>query len=59
MKVSAVIHALCSGPMPFLLATILITLTALAIEACAGYPARIFAAIGHPVTWIGALLERA
>ena len=54
MKVSAVIYALCSRPMPLLLATLQITLTALAIEAGAGYPARLFAAIGHPVTWIGA-----
>ncbi len=43
--------------MPLLLATLQITLTALAIEAGAGYPARLFAAIGHPVTWIGALLS--
>lgn len=42
--------------MPFLLATILTTLTALAVETCVGYPARIFAAIGHPVTWLGAMI---
>ncbi|SFK73416.1 adenosylcobinamide-phosphate synthase CbiB [Methylocapsa palsarum] len=29
---------------------------ALAIEACAGYPRWLFRAIGHPVTWIGALI---
>jgi adenosylcobinamide-phosphate synthase len=42
--------------MPFPLATLLTTLTALAAETCFGYPARIFKAIGHPVTWIGALI---
>jgi adenosylcobinamide-phosphate synthase len=42
--------------MPFLLATVSTTLTALAVEACVGYPARIFAAIGHPVTWFGAII---
>ncbi|MGA2636323.1 adenosylcobinamide-phosphate synthase CbiB [Methylocella sp.] len=30
---------------------------ALAIEAAIGYPPRLFAAIGHPVTWIGALIS--
>lgn len=34
----------------------LLALTALLIEAAAGYPQRLFRAIGHPVTWIGALL---
>ena len=29
---------------------------ALTIEAVAGYPQPLFAAIGHPVTWIGALI---
>lgn len=29
---------------------------ALSIEAAAGYPQALFAAIGHPVTWIGALI---
>lgn len=28
----------------------------LAIEAAVGYPPRLFAAIGHPVAWIGALI---
>ncbi|PWB95767.1 adenosylcobinamide-phosphate synthase CbiB [Methylosinus sporium] len=28
----------------------------LSIEAAIGYPPRLFAAIGHPVTWIGALI---
>ena len=33
-----------------------LALTALLIEAVAGYPQKLYAAIGHPVTWIGALL---
>ena len=33
-----------------------LALTALLIEAAAGYPQRLFAAVGHPVMWIGALL---
>src|SRR6185369_12254134 len=39
-----------------------LALAALVLEACIGYPRALFAAIGHPVTWIGrllALLERA
>jgi adenosylcobinamide-phosphate synthase len=31
-------------------------LAALIIEAAIGYPARLYAWIGHPVTWIGALI---
>nr|WP_210496823.1 adenosylcobinamide-phosphate synthase CbiB [Microvirga antarctica] len=42
--------------MPFFLATLSTTLTALAVEAAGGYPARIYAAIGHPVTWFGSLI---
>jgi adenosylcobinamide-phosphate synthase len=34
-----------------------LALTALLIEAAAGYPQGLFRAIGHPVTWIGALLS--
>src|SRR3569833_1871785 len=37
-------------------------LIVLVLEACVGYPRVLFAAIGHPVTWVGrllALLERA
>jgi adenosylcobinamide-phosphate synthase len=34
------------------------TAAALLIEACAGYPQGVFRAIGHPVTWLGALLSR-
>ncbi|GEO97647.1 adenosylcobinamide-phosphate synthase CbiB [Methylobacterium haplocladii] len=30
---------------------------ALAIEAAAGYPDRLYRALGHPVTWIGRLIE--
>ena len=33
-----------------------LALTALLVEAAAGYPQRLFRAIRHPVTWIGALL---
>ncbi|MCE8439443.1 cobalamin biosynthesis protein, partial [Rhodovulum sulfidophilum] len=32
-------------------------LVALAIEGVAGWPDRLHARIGHPVTWIGALIE--
>ena len=30
--------------------------TALALEMLAGYPQALFRAIGHPVTWVGALI---
>jgi adenosylcobinamide-phosphate synthase len=40
-----------SGYVPVALA-----LLALLIDAMVGYPDRVFAAIGHPVTWIGRLL---
>lgn len=33
-----------------------LTLAALLLEAAIGYPAAFYRAIGHPVTWIGALL---
>lgn len=33
-------------------------LLAAAIEAAVGWPAPLYAAIGHPVTWIGALIAR-
>jgi adenosylcobinamide-phosphate synthase len=33
-----------------------IVLTALLIEGAAGYPAALFARIGHPVTWIGTVI---
>ncbi len=35
-----------------------IMLVALAIDAVIGWPKPLFAAIGHPVTWIGALIAR-
>jgi adenosylcobinamide-phosphate synthase len=35
----------------------LITFLSLAVEAKLGYPDRLFAAIGHPVTWIGRLIS--
>lgn len=37
-------------------ATLVILLGALAIEAVCGYPDRLYRALGHPVTWIGALI---
>ena len=37
-------------------ASLPLLLAALLIEAAIGYPARLFAWIGHPVTWIGALI---
>lgn len=42
--------------MTFLHDAPLVALAALLIEAAAGYPAALFARIGHPVTWMGALL---
>ena len=33
-----------------------LALAALLVEATIGYPAFVYRAIGHPVTWIGALL---
>lgn len=36
--------------------SVVVTLIALLIEATIGYPERIVRAIGHPVTWIGALI---
>ncbi|MGO9675088.1 MAG: adenosylcobinamide-phosphate synthase CbiB [Methylocella sp.] len=33
-----------------------LTVLALAIEAAIGYPAAVFARIGHPATWLGALI---
>jgi adenosylcobinamide-phosphate synthase len=35
-----------------------LALVAAAIEAAVGWPAPLYAAIGHPVTWIGALVAR-
>ncbi|AOO80637.1 adenosylcobinamide-phosphate synthase CbiB [Bosea vaviloviae] len=36
--------------------TLLLLLAALAIEAALGYPKGLYARIGHPVTWLGALI---
>jgi adenosylcobinamide-phosphate synthase len=36
--------------------TLLVLLAALAIEAAFGYPQGLYARIGHPVTWLGALI---
>lgn len=38
--------------------TLPLLFAALLIEATLGYPARLFAWIGHPVTWIGVLIAR-
>jgi adenosylcobinamide-phosphate synthase len=35
-----------------------LALLAMLIELCLGYPERLTRAIGHPVTWIGGLIER-
>jgi adenosylcobinamide-phosphate synthase len=40
------------------LSNVELALAALLLEATVGYPAFIYRAIGHPVTWIGALLSR-
>ena len=37
---------------------VLIALTALLVEAAVGYPQALYGRIGHPVTWMGALLAR-
>ncbi|HEX2841046.1 adenosylcobinamide-phosphate synthase CbiB [Hyphomicrobium sp.] len=39
--------------------TFALTFLALFIEALAGYPQALLARVGHPVTWIGALIARA
>ena len=44
--------------MSFIPSALAVVLTALAVDAVAGYPAWLFARIGHPVTWIGRLIER-
>ena len=36
--------------------TLIVLVLALAAEAAAGYPDRLYRALGHPVTWIGALI---
>jgi adenosylcobinamide-phosphate synthase len=38
--------------------SVTLTFLALLIEALVGYPDRLLGAIGHPVTWIGALIAR-
>ena len=35
-----------------------LALLAVALEAAVGWPAPLYAAMGHPVTWIGALIAR-
>jgi hypothetical protein len=41
-----------------LIASMVVALIALALDAGVGYPAGLFRLIGHPVTWIGALIDR-
>jgi adenosylcobinamide-phosphate synthase len=36
--------------------SVVVTLIALLTEAAIGYPERVVRAMGHPVTWIGALI---
>jgi adenosylcobinamide-phosphate synthase len=38
-------------------ANLFLAITALAVEALLGYPQGLYRAIGHPVTWIGRLLD--
>ena len=44
--------------MGFLAANLAITALALTLEGAAGYPKRVYAAIGHPVVWVGTLIAR-
>lgn len=38
--------------------TLIILVAALGVEALLGYPKRLYKLIGHPVTWIGALISK-
>src|SRR5690606_2526230 len=38
------------------LAAVMVMVLALAIDAALGWPDRVYARIGHPVTWIGSLI---
>ncbi len=38
--------------------TLIILVAALGVEALCGYPQRLYKLIGHPVTWIGALISK-
>src|SRR6185437_5741105 len=38
--------------------TLFVLVGALGIEAAFGYPRRLYRTIGHPVTWIGALIGK-
>jgi adenosylcobinamide-phosphate synthase len=37
--------------------SIAVTLLALLVEATFGYPDRVLRAIGHPVTWLGRMID--
>jgi adenosylcobinamide-phosphate synthase len=43
--------------MPVLAASLSLTLLALLADAALGYPDRLFARIGHPVSWLGRLID--
>lgn len=45
-----------AGPKSIPFSNLLLVCCALPLEALLGYPDRLFRAIGHPVTWIGALI---
>ncbi|RFB76302.1 cobalamin biosynthesis protein CobD [Methylovirgula sp. 4M-Z18] len=51
-------HPLYRLRLVHLLFTISLALLALVIEAAFGYPAQLYRIIGHPVTWIGKLIDR-
>ncbi len=52
----AVAVSAASGPGAIVSLDLAILCSALALEALLGYPDAVFRAIGHPVTWIGALI---
>ena len=54
----AVAVSAASGPGAIVSLDLAILCPALALEALLGYPDAVFRAIGHPVTWIGALIAR-
>src|ERR1700686_4059885 len=45
-----------SSPTPKGIMSAALALVAMVIELCLGYPQPLLRAIGHPVTWIGALI---
>ena len=53
----AVAVSAASGPGAIVSLDLAMLCSALALEAATGYPDAVFRAIGHPVTWIGALIS--